>query len=646
MTRPNLKPIVRTSGVAAAFFWLAFGCPNLTPLDEALQAVTYKSLTPFGSDSEFDDYVAAVRDVRGKYQGWGSVLFGCSDNQSAAAPRSAETDSDPSITNNQELGVDEGDIVKASGDFLIVLRRGRLFSVRLAVSGAEIMAPVFQTNAYAPGYTDGTWYDEMLIHDQRIVVVGYSYQVDATEVGLFKLHDDGSIAHETTFFLRSNDYYSSRNYASRLVDGQLIFYLPYYLFEPAAGPFDPDVTLPSMRRWKSANDVGGWERMIEKRDVLRPVQPTMTPTLHTVVHCDLEAAEVACTARSVIGPYARTFYVSPSAVYIWVSPGYESWNYDENGDRDAAAPTASYVYRMPLDGSATQVLSALGTPIDQFSFKESAEHLNVLLSSAGSGDGMWGSGSSQGELHLLRTPLSNFAEQPQAVPDADYRPLASPTVSSSYLINRFVGEQLLYAEGNEWSYGGTETAVYVVDAAGAGAALRIPLEHGVSRIEALSRNAVVVGQSGDDLQLSTVALGAAPAVVDVLTRTGAAQGETRSHGFFFRPRPDGGGLLGLPVRLYGAGYEHLYYGSAEVLFADVSAALGFSELGSLAAHATERPEDGCQKSCVDWYGNARPIFLGDRILALLGYELIEGRLAETGIQEIGRVDYLISNRVE
>ena len=32
-------------------------------------------------------------------------------------------------------------------------------------------------------------------------------------------------------------------------------------------------------------------------------------------------------------------------------------------------------------------------------------------------------------------------------------------------------------------------------------------------------------------------------------------------------------------------------------------------------------------SCVDWYGNARPIFLGDRMFALLGYELVEGRRA-------------------
>ena len=54
--------------------------------------------------------------------------------------------------------------------------------------------------------------------------------------------------------------------------------------------------------------------------------------------------------------------------------------------------------------------------------------------------------------------------------------------------------------------------------------------------------------------------------------------------------------------------------------------------------------DQCQASCVDWYGNARPIFLGGRIFALLGYELVEGRMASRGwpgerIEELRRVSF-------
>jgi hypothetical protein len=34
-------------------------------------------------------------------------------------------------------------------------------------------------------------------------------------------------------------------------------------------------------------------------------------------------------------------------------------------------------------------------------------------------------------------------------------------------------------------------------------------------------------------------------------------------------------------------------------------------------------DDECRASCVDWYGNARPLFLRGHVFALLGYELVE-----------------------
>ena len=54
--------------------------------------------------------------------------------------------------------------------------------------------------------------------------------------------------------------------------------------------------------------------------------------------------------------------------------------------------------------------------------------------------------------------------------------------------------------------------------------------------------------------------------------------------------------------------------------------LAFSALGELEAHPVRSLDDGCRASCVDWYGNARPIFVDGRVLALLGYELVEGGL--------------------
>ena len=119
------------------------------------------------------------------------------------------------VTNTQHAGVDEGGIVKVNGDHLVILRRGRLFTI--AINGRELK-PISSVDAFGPGIDPkGSWYDEMLISDNTVVVIGYSYDRGGTEVGLFDISSDGQLSYRSTYHLRSNDYYSSRNYASRLI---------------------------------------------------------------------------------------------------------------------------------------------------------------------------------------------------------------------------------------------------------------------------------------------------------------------------------------------------------------------------------------------------------------------------------------------
>jgi hypothetical protein len=49
--------------------------------------------------------------------------------------------------------------------------------------------------------------------------------------------------------------------------------------------------------------------------------------------------------------------------------------------------------------------------------------------------------------------------------------------------------------------------------------------------------------------------------------------------------------------------------------------------------------DACRASCVDWYGNARPLFVRGRVFALLGYELVEGAISDGRMVEVKRVSY-------
>ena len=66
--------------------------------------------------------------------------------------------------------------------------------------------------------------------------------------------------------------------------------------------------------------------------------------------------------------------------------------------------------------------------------------------------------------------------------------------------------------------------------------------------------------------------------------------------------------------------------------------MSFDPLGELESETTSI-NDNCKASCVDWYGNARPIFARNRVFALLGYEIVEGKLDAGNISERRRINF-------
>lgn len=551
----------------------------------------------------------------------------------SAKPADAEGEN---ITNTQEAEVDEGGIVKMHGSTLVILRRGRLFTVSTA-GGA--LRPVDSIDAHPPGVDpSGDWYDEMLVSGDRVVVIGYSYGRGGTEINRFRITRDGRLSFQDAYHLRSNDYYSSENYASRLIGTRLIAYGPLYL---PYGEFS--VGLPAMRRW-TGDASAKFKRLVTARQIYvrrggAELETSDIEALHTVTSCDLAAPELSCTAISVLGPAGRTFYVSSHAAYVWV--GY-AW------DRAEGDPgPASVLYRLPLDGRPPSAIGVRGAPADQFSFDEDWDggRLNVLVRAEGSGDAMWNAGFSQGAVSILQLPLNRFGDGGGEAPRRFYRSLPSPNKDEYGFTNRFIGDYVLYATGRSWWREGGQSAVLVAAAVREDRSIQIPFKHGIDRIEAMGLDAVAVGADANDLHFRAIELtqGASPIVGDAYAMAGASQGETRSHAFFFKPEPvpydTTAGLLALPIaRAARPAYRQLLESSASILFLR-RAARKFTALGELVAKEENAKDDGCNASCVDWYGNARPIFLRKRTFALMGYELVEGEVNTDGIREVRRVNF-------
>jgi hypothetical protein len=608
---------------------LALSC--LTALPAAAASAPHATLKPFASEQEFGALLERWRSQsqrlrRSAAESAPTTAGNNSEADMMAAPAAAPPAkaAAESITNVQSAGVDEGGIVKRAGDHLVILRRGRLFTVRV---GGDELQPRSSIDAFAPGSDpQGAWYDELLIHDSTVVVIGYSYARGGTEIGLFELGRDGTLAYRATHHLRSHDYYSSRNYASRLIGSRLLFYTPMHIH---AGALQPEQFMPQWRRWH-AGTPEAWQRILPATRIYRSdddIDPAAGgAALHTVTACDLaQPAQMRCEARAVLGPPGRVFYVSAASVYVWTT---EMARRSTWGRPSADAMSRSAVYRLPLDGAEPSILKTTGAPLDQLSFLEDeGGHLNVLLRAASRGDGMWSAEQGRGDLALLRVPLSDFGDGgPRSVaPRSAYRPL--PALPGHGLHNRFVGDWLIVGTP---AAGAGDSAIALRYAATAPAQPLAP-GHGVQRIEALGSDAVLVGNAGRDLHFTSLRLaGERAQLVDSHVQRDAVQGETRTHGFFYRATSADDGLIGLPVigSATRRGGAHTARGDAASVLFLRQRALGLRAVGQLqSAPAAGGRDDRCRASCVDWYGNARPIFLGDRIFALLGYELVEGRLA-------------------
>lgn len=161
----------------------------------------------------------------------------------------------------------------------------------------------------------------------------------------------------------------------------------------------------------------------------------------------------------------------------------------------------------------------------------------------------------------------------------------------------------------------------------------LPTQHGIERIESMGGDAVVIGPLAADLGMTAISLVNDPVVVQTLRVDDAQQSESRTHGFLYRAESAREGVFGLPLVTSSNLAE-----SASVVFIR-NRQLSLQVAGTLDASATV-DEDNCLVSCVDWYGNARAIFSGARVFALIRYEVIEGRVESAGqITETQRLNF-------
>ncbi len=540
----------------------------------------------------------------------------------------------PSITNNQVQGVDEGDIVKAFQNFLIILRNGKLYSVDIGLTSGHFLQPIDSINAYHPNWVHDVWLDEMLIKDNLILITGFNYDEDLTEIIRFKINEEGKFSYVDTHLIDSEDYFSESNYASRLIENQLVTYFPGELIYNSNYEFEfPKISkLPD--GFKGDYQSLDWENLIGIENIYHPTQTVLRPYLHTIIKCDIAEPEISCDAVGLISNDHTERFVTTEHIYLTTS----AWSHNflhsnisfnefdsinDPGMTDHLDDYEGKIFRINLQHMTVDQSDIDIVPMNQFSFHQVGDVLYV----AGQND----------DLELVKIPSHYFDSQANIEAEV----ITSTVIPNALLYrNKFIGNRFVVAHGDVDE---TEsTLVEIIDILD-GSKQQMTLEYTVERIEIVGGNLFTAGYNSltDDDRFSGLYVGLfSPENVSIINENfieDIVEGETRSHAFNTRKNGENRiiGFTSKPAIPEKYGEEYYYNEPSEVTFVG-GQPNELSLFGHVKRH-TEDDETSCEVSCDDWYGNTRPIFIGDRLFALSGFELIEVSIRDGLMQEVDRV---------
>ena len=119
---------------------------------------------------------------------------------------------------------------------MIVLRRGRLFTFAIGGGQLDSLAVADASGLSAGDPNDWeTWYDELFVSEQTVVVLGYGGYRDGIRIGLFDLDAAGGLRHRDTYHFRSHDFLAASNQSARLVGDCLVLSTSMLLIDPLGG---------------------------------------------------------------------------------------------------------------------------------------------------------------------------------------------------------------------------------------------------------------------------------------------------------------------------------------------------------------------------------------------------------------------------
>ncbi len=558
------------------------------------------------------------------------------------------------ITNNQVVGVDEGDIIKRYQNMLIVLRKGKLYSLDISETYPQKITKIDEVDAFSPYWKHKAWFDEILIDKGMVLVLGFNYDMDSAEIIRFNLTNDGKFSYKDNYLIMSEDYFDEESYASRLFNHQYTTYIPIELDTESGIKGQLPKIVKVEDDFNGDEDDLIWNSLIEISDIYYPIQTVLNPMLHSFIVCPLDEDVLICNGVGIISSWDNLYYNNGENIYMWTSAWKEEalkykqikteetlydyktsyrnenqYNYKtryryEINNKDVDELYNPLVYRISLDTFDVVAIQVKVMPTSQFAFhhQDNALYLFGLLDKK--------------KAQLVKMPDSQF-DKSASMSSILVREINNGAEITS--TQRYVGNYFLIGDDG---YDFVEdkiikplTAIHFKN----GNKKTISLSNYAKRIEAINNKALVIGKTLDNNLGVSLFSPDNPNEIQQTTLLDRLEGESRSHAFNYTYL-DNYFLAGITTQNKDkAENEDGYYYWDDNTSSDITFIGGNKNvdyIGELKSQVT--PSKKCKVSCEDWYGNSRPFFIGKRIFALSGDELIEAELVNGEIIEKDRIN--------
>lgn len=509
-----------------------------------------------------------------------------------------------SVTNTQEAGVDEGGLVKRVGDFLLVLRDGVLYSVRIVRDGLEVLelADALAVNMEQDG--EEVWYDEILSYQSTVLLLGFNYGNDpeVTELVVFDVAPDGQLQRQARLWLGSGDYFSSENYGARLIGDRLLLSLR----QEMALDDEPEAVM----RWQRRDvDKPRWQPLLDLGELHVPVFDLEWPIIHALLSCSVEGLRhgaLVCDRFGAVGNYPALVYASPRVAYLALG---HAW-------RDEKRKTT--VFRLPIDDWQAATHAAVEGVVE--SPLQFADRDNGLYVAAEAGPSSVSDGSRHPVSHL---PVHRFAFGSESNPVAPAWTVNLPYPEASI---RFGDDAVWFAPERPWWNVPPVPGPIVVHPLDGSAQQQFETGFWTDLLQPIPGGMLLFGHGlGDEAGFLLGLAGKTATGVGLLDRyvpDGVEMSEMRTHAVNLATQPDGSLLLGWPVSGRQGDESALMFAAVTGQRLAARGVLDFTDMPDLATQS------------VAWYGESRVVFLGHRLIAFSGDAVIEGRLLGEQVQPV------------